>query len=340
MQRQILDRIGALPGVTAVGFANALPLDGQAPDWDDIMPEGRTYASGEMPAFRVFKYISPGYSASTGTPVVAGREYDWTDLIERRRVAMVSASLARELWGSPSAALGKRVHTLETTPWREVIGVFADTHDNGVDQPPPATVYWPAYGEGLYRDGATALISERDMTFTVRTDRAGSAALAEELRRAVWAVQPSLPVAGMRTLDEIYVASLARTSFAMTLLTVTALVGFGLGLVGIYGLVSYGVSQRWREIGIRLALGAAGSTVQRLFVRRALTLTLMGGVLGLLASVAVTRLMAGLLFRTSPVDLLTYAVVAVVLLLTAAVASYVPARRAATVDPAIALKGD
>jgi predicted permease len=338
MQRDMLEKIRAIPGVTAAAFASGLPLDGQAPDWDDLMPEGRIYRPGEVPSFRVFKFISPGYCEASGTPLAAGREYDWTDVIERRRVAMISANLAREFWGSPAAAIGKRVRTLDTSPWREVIGVVADTHDNGVDQTPPATAYWPAFGESLY--DTTADSSTPSATFTVRSERAGSGSLQDELRRAVWSVNRSLPVAGVRTLDEIYVASLARTSFAMTLLTVTAMVGLGLGLVGIYGLVSYGVSQRWREIGIRLALGAAGGSVRGLFIRRALVLTAAGAGLGLGFSMALTGLMTGLLFKTSPLDPLTYGTVPAVLLATAIVASYIPARRAAGVDPVTALRGD
>ena len=337
-QRQILEKMNAIGGVTSAGFASALPLDGEAPDWDDIMPEGRIYRPGEVPSFRVFKFISPGFFRATGTPVIAGREYAWTDLTERRRVAIVSARLARELWGSTSGAIGKRVRTLDAAPWREVIGVVQDTRDNGVDQAPPATVYWPSYGEGLYDAGGSSIANT--VTFTIRSDRAGTPALVDDLRRAVWSVSRSLPVASVRTLDDIYVQSMAATSFTMTLLTVAGGIGLLLGIVGIYGLVSYGVAQRTREIGIRLALGASEGTVKVIFMQRALVLTAAGLALGLAASVALTRVMAALLFETSPLDPVTYVAVPIVLVLAAGLASYVPARRAAAVDPVEALRAE
>jgi ABC-type antimicrobial peptide transport system permease subunit len=226
------------------------------------------------------------------------------------------------------------VHTLDGAPWRQVIGVVVDTRDNGVDQASPATVYWPSYGEGLYAPGTTSIAAA--VTFTIRSERAGTAALVDDLRRAVWSVSRSLPVSSVRTLNDIYVESMARASFAMTLLTAAAGIGLVLGLVGIYGLVAYGVAQRTREIGIRLALGAGEGTVKVIFMRRALALT----AAGVAASFALTRLMGALLFETSPLDPVTYAVAPVVLAVAAAIASYVPARRAAAVDPVEALRAE
>lgn len=338
LEHDLVNALAAIPGVAAVGFASTLPMDGQPPDWDDVMPEGRIYQPGEMPGFRLFKAISPGYFRATGITILAGRDYNWTDLDGRSRVAIVSENLARELWGSPAAAIGKRIHTLPQTPWREVTGVVADTRDNGVDQPAPATVYWPAFTESLYH--ANTADAASDVTFTILSDRAGAASFMAEVRKAIWSRDPNLPLASVRTLEQIYQQSLARTSFALLMLAIAAALGLVLGVVGIYGIVSYAVSQRRREIGIRVALGAATGTLKLLFVREGLVLSGMGVVLGAVAAAGLTRLMSSLLFATRPLDPVTYATAPVLLAVAATLASYLPARRAARVDPVQALKAD
>jgi putative ABC transport system permease protein len=338
LQHDIVDRLAALPGVTAVGFATEIPMEGIAHDWDDLMVEGRTYRAGETPAFRLFKAVSPGYFHSVGTRLLAGRDYAWTDLSGRRPYVMISENLAREWWGSAEAALGKRVRTLESAPWFEVIGVVENTHDNGVDAPEPAIAYWPSLGENLYHAGRTNV--ERTTTLVIRTDRAGTATLLEDVRRAVWSANASLPLAAVRTMQEIYDQSLARTSFTLVMLTIAAGMGLLLGVVGVYGVISCSVSQRTREMGIRLALGADHRTLKRMFVRHGLGLVGAGVVIGLAASAGLTRLMSSLLFGIGPLDPTTYVVVPLVLVITTMLASYLPARRAAGVDPVNALKAE
>jgi predicted permease len=336
LEHDIVDRVAAAPGVTAAGFTNAAPLDTETRDWDDIEPEGRDYKAGDVPPFRLFKWISPGYFRAVGTPIVAGRDYEWTDLAERRPVAIVSLGLAREFWGSAAGAIGRRVRTLDTSPWREVIGVAGDTRDNGMDQPPPATVYWPAYTESLYKANGTAVT--RSMTIVVRSARAGTADFVGDLRRALGQASPDLPIASVQTMAAIYDASLARPSFALTMLTAAAAIGLLLGVVGLYGVVSYAGSQRRREVGVRVALGADRRSVTRLFLRQGLVIVAAGVAVGLPAALVASRLIQSLLFETRPLDPATYATVVIVLCLAAAAASYVPARRAAAIDPVRALR--
>lgn len=337
MQNDIADKLAAIPGVNAAAFASEMPMEGSLHNWDAICSEGKTLSGSEIPPLRIFKSISPGLLQTTGTRLIAGRDYIWTDLYGRRPVVMISENLARELWVAPSTAVGKRISTcLPDAPWREVIGVVQDVHDNGVQEPAPAIVYWPAYGESIYVPGRTDI--ERAVTFAVRSERAGSESLLQQINRAVWSVNPSLPLASVQTMQGVYNQSLARTSFTLAMLGMASAMALVLGIIGIYGVVSYVVSQRRREIGIRLALGAQQAELSRMFVRYGLAIAGAGVAIGLGAAVGLVRLMKSLLFGISPLDPLTYATVPVVLVGAAVIASYVPARRAAAVDPVEALK--
>jgi len=218
---------------------------------------------------------------------------------------------------------------------REVIGVVQDVRDNGVDQASPAIVYWPSFRESFGR-----LAVARTVTFAIRTERAGSQSFLTQLSQAVWSVNGSLPLASVRTLQEVYDQSLARTSFALVMLGIAGAMALLLGTIGIYGVISYAVSQRTREIGIRLALGAQQRELRRMFVRSGLTLAGLGVAIGLGAAAGLMRLMKSLLFGISPLDPLTYIAVPVVLVASAVLASYLPARRIAAVDPVEALKAE
>jgi predicted permease len=337
LQHAILENLAAIPGVAAAGLTSALPMEGSAPDWDTVYAEGRPYAQHEIPPFRLFKSISPGFLRTTGTRVIAGRDYDWADLHERRRVVMVSDNLARELWGSPAAAIGRRLRApVDGSPWREVIGVVQDVHDNGVHAPPPATVYWPSSGESIYRAGQT--IVERFVTVAVRSQQAGTEALSISVHQAVWAANPNLPLASVRTLGDVYDRSMERTSFALVALGLAASMSMLLGFVGVYAVISYAVAQRTREIGIRMALGASPREVTRMFVRHSVAIAALGIAAGLAAAAAIARAMAALLFGIGPLDPTTFAALPGVLLIATIVATLVPARRAAAVDPVQALK--
>jgi predicted permease len=338
MQNDILDKLAGISGVTSVGFTSAMPMEGIAPDWDVILAEGKAYATDEIPALRFFKYVSPGLFQTAGTRLIAGRDFTWTDLYRRSPFVIVSENLARELWGAPSSATGKRIRTMPGAPWREVIGVVQDVRDNGVHEPAPAMVYWPSFGESSYRPGVSDVT--RTGTLVIRTNRAGTESFLNQVRQAVWSVNPSLPLASVRTMQEVYDQSLARTSLTLVMLAIAGAMALVLGIIGIYGVISYAVSQRRREIGIRLALGAQQSELRRMFVRHGFVLVGIGVLIGLAAATGLTRLMTSLLFGISPLDPLAYAAVPVVLVAAAALASYLPARRASAVDPVEALRAE
>ena len=332
IENQISDKLSALPGVTAAGFASEMPMEGYGSGWDEIYAEGHTYPPGEIPPMRYYKHVSPGFFHTGGTRLLAGRELTWAEIYGHRRVVLLSENLARELWGDPRAAVGRHIREFQSDPWSEVVGVVQDVRETGVDQKAPEIVYWPLDNPFI---GVV-----RTVTFVMRTDRAGTESLLNEARQAVWSVNASLPVASLRTMQTVYDESLARTSFTLVMLAIAGSMALLLGIIGIYGVVSYSVSQRRREIGIRLALGAEQGTLRRMFVRHALLLGAIGGGLGMVASVALTRLMKSLLFGISPLDPMTYAVVPLVLVAATVLASYLPARRAASVDPVETLRAE
>jgi predicted permease len=338
IQNAIVDRLAAIPGVTSVAFATAIPMDTLTPDWDAIFAENKTYVADQVPPFRLFKAVSPGFFGTLGIRLIAGRDYTWTDLYDRRPVVMVSENLARELWGTPSAAIGKRIRTLPESPWREVVGVVRDVRDNGVQAPPPAIVYWPSMGESPYRLGR--VVAERTVTVVIRSERSGAESFLSQVRQAVWSVNASLPLASVRTMQEIYDRSMARTSFTLVMLAIAGAMALILGIVGMSGVISYAVSQRRREIGIRLALGAQQGELKSMFVRQGLVLAGIGVAIGLAAAAGLTRSMASLLYGIGPFDPTTYVAVPLLLLTAAVLATYLPARRVARVDPVEALKAE
>ena len=335
IQGSIQDKLAAIPGVSSAGFAVSVPMSGAEPNWDGIYLEGKNY-EGEEPPLRLFNYVSPGYFHTAGTRFVAGQDFAWLDIYSLRPVAILSESLARELWGSPSAAIGKRFREFPSMPWHEVVGVVQDVRENGVNQSSPATVYWPSMMANLYGPGP--LDARRTAYFALRSSRAGTQTFINEMQRAVWSVNSNLPLASVRTMKEIYDESLARTSFTLVMLAIAGSMALVLGIIGIYGVISYTVSQRTREIGIRLALGAQRSELKWMFVRSALVLTSIGIAIGLGSAAGLMQLMKSLLFGTSPLDPLTYVAVLLVLAVSAVLASYLPARRAAAVDPVNTLR--
>jgi putative ABC transport system permease protein len=337
IQNDIADRLAAIPGVTSVGFASQMPMEGFVSNWDAVFAEGKMDTGDAVPPMRFYKYVSPGFFQTAGTRMMAGRELNWIDVYNQRPVVIVSANLASELWGSPSAALGKRLRKFGTS-WKEVVGVVQDVHENGVEKNAPETVYWPTMMAGMY--GASPLDAMRSVTFVVRSDRTGTQGLLSQVRQAVWSVNASLPVASTRTMQDIYDQSMTRTSFTLVMLGIAGAMALLLGIIGIYGVLAYAVSQRRREIGIRLALGAPQSELKRMFMRYALKLAGIGVAIGLVAAASLTRLMSSLLYGIAPMDPLTYIAVPVVLLGAALMASYLPARRAAAVDPVETLKAE
>ena len=336
IQNSIADKLAAIPGVTSVGFASEAPMEGIATNWDEIYFEGKS--RGEVTPLRLFKNVSPDYFRTIGTRLVAGRDLTWTEVYGQRPVAIISENLARESFGTPSAALGKRLQEFPDMPWHEVVGVVEDVRENGVQEKAPAMVYWPSMMAGIY--GPHTFDAQRTVTFVLRSDRAGTEGLLSEMRQAVWSVNASLPLASMRTMQEIYSQSLARTSFTLVMLGIAGTMAFVLGIIGIYGVISYAVLQRTREIGIRMALGVQKGRLRWMFIRSALLLTGSGIAIGLAAAAGLMQLMKSLLFGVSPLDPFTYVSVLIVLTASAVLASYLPARRAAAVNPVEALRAE
>jgi predicted permease len=276
--------------------------------------------------------IWPGYFEALGTRLIAGRDLTWADIDEARGVAMVSENLARELWGEPQAAIGERIRGSRDDPqrWHEIIGVTQDMHEELYERPPPI-VYWPTPMEGSdFRGG----------TYVIRSERAGTENLFNEVRQAVWASHPDLVVGGERTMQDVYSDSLARTSFVLVLLAIAGAMALVLSVVGIYGVVSYIVSQRRREIGIRIALGAEPLAVKRMFMRYGFAIAVIGATVGAAAALTLSRFLGSLLFGVQPMDPPTFLAVLTFLLAAVLFATYLPARRAAGLDPAATLRAE
>jgi putative ABC transport system permease protein len=322
---RIAKRLKQVPGVAAVGLASMIPMDGSM-GGGPIFVEDRP-VPGTPPARRS-KAIGPGYLETMCTPLVAGRAITWADIHQPTPVVWVSENLAREYWNEPSRALGKRIGGIPGD-WNEIVGVVGNVREAGLNQPPPAMVYWPMAGQRFV---------SRDMSYVIRSSRVGAPGFLRELEHAVRAVNPTVPLADVQTLDKIQAQSMSQTSFAMVMLALAASVALLLALVGIYGVVSYIATQRTHEIGIRMALGAQSGDVCGLFLRHGLALTLAGLVLGIGAAMLLTPVMSALLYGVRPTDPATYASVAIVLAAVTLLATYLPARRASRVEPITALR--
>jgi putative ABC transport system permease protein len=334
LEQSILEKIRNIPGVTFAGITTLIPTE--PGPLDVVYARDKTY-SQSVPPLRRLKFVSPGLLAAMGNRLIAGREFTWTDTYERHAVAMVSENLARELWQDPRLAIGKQITENLKDPWREIIGVVSDEREDGVQEKAPPVAYYPL----LMNDfEGNVVAARRTVSYIVRSKRAGSQSLLAEVQQAVWSVNSNFPLANVRTLAEIYDKSLARTSFTLVMLAIASIMALLIGLVGIYGVISYAVSQRRREIGIRIALGASHADVTRMFVAHGFVLAIMGIGFGLAGSAALTRVLGSLLFNVNPLDPLTYVAVSLGLIAAAVTASYIPALRAMAVQPVEALRAE
>jgi putative ABC transport system permease protein len=334
LEQAILEKLRAIPGVTSAGITTVIPTE---PGGSDLVYARDKSYSQSVPPLRRLKFVSPGLLAAMGNRLIAGREFTWTDTYGRRPVAMVSENLARELWQDARRAIGKQIRENLSGPWREVIGVVGDEREDGVQEKAPAAAYYPL----LMSDFENKAVSvRRTVSYIVRSQRAGSQSLLADVQQAIWSLNPSLPLANVRTLQDIYDKSLARSSFTLVMLAVAGAMALLIGLVGIYGVISYSVSQRRREIGIRMALGARQRELTRMFIAHGFVLALIGVACGLAGAVALTRVLGSLLFGVNPLDPLTYAVVSIGLFAAVITASYIPALRVMRVDPVEALRAE
>jgi predicted permease len=336
MYQEIQNRIAAIPGTTSVALDTSVPMSGNNSN-DPVLVEGRSYAEGEFPALRRFKNVVPGTFSTLGIPMIAGRDYTWDDLYQYHLVTIVSENTARELFQDPQNAIGKRIRVATTDPFREIIGVVGNVYDDGLNEKAPTSVYWPMIMKKF--EGQDKVL-RRFVGIIIRNPHAGSENFMKDVRAAVWSVNPNLPLADEHTLQYFYDRSLARTQFTLIMVGVAGSMALLLGVVGLYGVIAYSVSQRKREIGIRMALGAQTKVLTNMFVRHGLILTGIGVACGLVAALILMRFMASVLFGVNPIDPLTYIAVSAGLGLTALLASYLPSRRAATVDPVDALRAE
>ena len=339
MQIDIVENVSRLPGVEAAAFADGMPMDADYRNGNLIAVEDR-FVPGQPPPNRRVKVVSPGLFAAQGTRLLAGRDFTWEDLSSRRLVAIVSESMARENWGEPNAALGKRLRPGALgNHWLEVVGVVEDVHDDGAHRPAPTMVYFRTGVNDPWVPNRPPSI-RRSLTLAIRSGRANTESFLREVATAIHAVNPNLPLAQVRTLDDVYRRSMARTSFTLVLLGIAGTMALALAVIGVYGVLAYAVGQRRREIGIRVALGAQPNQVIGLFLRRGISLACVGGVVGVAAALGLSRGVSSLLFGVTALDPATYVASALIVSAAALTASYIPARRALSTPPMEALRAD
>ena len=256
ISKEILNKMAAIPGVSSVSFSSEVPMDGY--DSNDLLyAQDHVLGEGELPPIRRFKFISPGFFRTLGTRLVAGRDLTWTDTYEKRPVAIVSEAFAREYWHNANGALGKKIRVASTDDWREIVGVAQDMHDDGVDQPAPGAVYWPAMLSNF--EGQKQEL-RRGVAFVIRSPRAGSQAFMKEVQEQVWSINPGVPLADPSTLGELYTKSMARTSFTLVMLCVAGAMALLLGIVGIYGVISYSCRNAHARLGFAWRWARSGTS--------------------------------------------------------------------------------
>jgi putative ABC transport system permease protein len=329
---ELLTRVKALPGVQSVSLTTWLPLSS---DNNTSVTEIEDHPAppGSVPRVHAHLAVTSGYLGTMHTPMLSGRTFEPSTGTRPITEAMVSRSFAERYWKG-SSALGKRVRNSLDGPWYTIVGVVGDVHLHTLDQPAEEAIYFP-----MVTPAADTAYAERYMTLLVRSEASG-ATLSPSIRRIVHDLDPALPTYGEHSMSDVVDSATARTRFTMLLLGLASAIALILGAVGIYGVMAYGVSVRQREIGVRMALGARPGDVSWMISRQGMVLAGVGIVIGLGASVALTRFLRGLLYDVSPMDPVALIGAAISLLGVTILASWIPAHRAAAVDPAYALRSD
>jgi predicted permease len=326
--QQLVERTRALPGVHAAGAVNVLPLVSESTTSLIRLEEDADYTNDLQRPIAVYRVATPGYLPAIGVPLQAGR---WFEDQEPQPVALISAGLAGRLWPTEpfSSVVGRRIRNGDlTTPLVTIVGIVGDVRSGALDREPMPAIYRPQQRSGWL-----------DMTVVARTS-GDPIALAAVVRSEINRLDKDLPIAGMRTLDDVVSASVATRRFEMGLVVLFAVLALTLAAVGVYGVTSYTVSRQTREIGVRIALGAARGRVLRTVIIRGLQPVVLGLVIGLVGAALATRLIRSALFGIDPIDLMAFAAASGVLVVVAGVACYLPARRAAGVDPVAALRSE
>lgn len=323
-----LARLNELPGVTAAGATNMIPLDGNGTD-RLIEIEGYEPRDESDMADAQNRQATPGWFSAMGIPLMRGRLIERSDDEKAPRVLVVNEAFSQRFFPNGDA-IGKRIRLGKLTadfPWGTIVGVVGDVRGFALEEPPLPTMYWPV----------AQVRATPSLAIVVRTEN-DPAMLASAVRTALAEIDKTQPIYEMQTLDQLVAKSLDQRRFTLTLMVLFGVIALVLSSIGIYGVMAFAVTQRTQEIGIRMALGASAIDVLKMVVGSGMFLALIGVVVGLIGAFALTRLMASLLFGVSPTDLVTFGLVTAVLLLVALLACYIPARRATKVDPLVALR--
>jgi putative ABC transport system permease protein len=327
---RVLEGVQRLPGVVSAGYTTSVPLEWKGAT-NQLIIEGKAPVEG-MAYDTNHRQVSADYLKCIGTPLIRGRHFDATDTERSMPVVIINQTLARKYWPGENPVGRRLAIDYQPDRWLTIVGVVGDVRQMGLDVPPRPEMYIP------YRQIDTQpWFGPRDLAVRTAGDPMD---LVGDIKRIVYAVDPAQPVSNIRTLDEVLDEDVAARRVGTTLLTAFAAFALVLAVVGIYGVIAYFVAQHVPEIGVRIALGAQQADIVRLVVMKGVKLALAGVVVGVILGVAATRLMASLLFGIGATDLATFAGGAVLLLLLALVASYLPARRATSVDPIVALRAE
>jgi predicted permease len=331
--QRVLDQAQALPGVQSAAVVDWLPLSGDRND-SVMLIEDHPLPSGTIPPDHLLTQVSPRYFATLGIPVLDGRTFETGDPARPLGEAIVSHSFAKRYWNDASP-IGKRVRPGLQGPWFTIVGVVGDVHMQSLDRPAEELVYFPM----MVAEEEERLFVPDDVSLALRTS-GDPTALAQPVRAMFRDLDASLPLYGEQPMEAIIADATARTRFVLLMLGVASIVALLIGMVGLYGVLAYGVTLRQREIGVRMALGATARDVTRMVARGGIVLAVFGIAAGVIGAFLATRFLQGMLYGVSPTDPLTFAGSSAVLLAVAAVASWLPARRAARIDPMEALRRD
>jgi predicted permease len=333
----LLERVGGLPGVTVAGAGSGLPLAVSSGDWSfDI--EGRPRVNGRRPGVADWYVVTPGFFEALGIPLLQGRLPSASDTENAQPVVIINASTARALFPNDDP-IGKRIQMSQSSgrpqPWRTIAGVVADVRQRGLDTPPRTEIYFPYRQFEHFMAGAHA----RAMSLVVK-GKVSPESLIAPVRAQLRRLDPEVPAAGVRTMDAVVAASVTDRRLNTLLIGAFGVLALALAAVGLYGVLAYGVSQRTREIGVRMAMGATRSAVLLMIIGQGVRMIGIGLVIGTLAALWATNLLARMLFDVPPRDVAVFVMSAAVLLAAGTLAAYLPALRATRVDPVIALRSE
>jgi predicted permease len=332
MYREVLRRVRQLPGMESASLVNHIPIAGDS--WGlSIIPEGQHEVRANEARSLLYRVAVPGYFSTMRIPVLAGRDISEQDKADGPQVAVINAAGAKRYWGSTNV-IARRFRREAQGPWITIVGVTGDVHQDGPSVQPAPEVFFPYWQDPTYMTSTGPFFS---LTLVART-HGDPMRYVEPIRREIRSIDSGLAGAEVASLEQVVSNSLWQPRFSLILIGSFAALAVVLACVGVYGVVSYAVSQRTKELGVRMALGAAPADVLRMVLRNSLGLAAVGIVSGSLAAAGLTRAMASMLFETKPLDPAAFTLSALTLAVVALIASLGPARRAMKVDPMVALR--